>query len=100
MAAVASYDLENLFSRPKAFNTGNWTEGEKILASCRMFNTPIAAETYSDVDEVRMREQLLTLRVYYRNTHGAIGRLLTKRTLRGRRCRRTGAASTPNPRRF
>jgi endonuclease/exonuclease/phosphatase family metal-dependent hydrolase len=78
MVTVATYNLENLFSRPKAFNTGSWAEGEKILAAYRKFNTLIAAEVYSDTDKVRMRELLVKLGVYYRNTHGAIRRRLTQ----------------------
>ena len=78
MVTVASYNVENLFARPKAFNTGSWTEGEKILAAYREFNTLIAAEVYSDPDRARMRELLVELGVYYRNTHGAIRRRLTQ----------------------
>ena len=74
MVRVASFNVENLFARPKAFDTQDWTVGKPVLDAYEEFNTLIAADTYSVADRFRMRELLLTLGVYYVNTHGAIRR--------------------------
>ena len=74
MIRIASFNVENLFARPKAFDTQDWAAGEPVLAAYKEFNALIAADTYSVADRARMRELLLTLGVYYINTHGAIRR--------------------------
>lgn len=71
---VASYNVENLFARPKAFDTSDWVSGEPVLAAYHEFNKLIAAQTYSDTDRERMRDLLVTLDVYAVNQHGAIRR--------------------------
>lgn len=71
---VASFNVENLFARPKAFNALDWAAGEPVLAAYREFNTLIAEPVYSEADTGRMRDLLLELGVYYRNTHGAVRR--------------------------
>lgn len=71
---VASYNVENLFARPKAFDTTDWQAGEPVLAAYHEFNRLIAAKSYSDADRERMRDLLVALDVYAVNTHGAIRR--------------------------
>ncbi len=61
---VASFNVENLFARPKAFDTSEWSVGAPILAAYSEFNEIIAAETYTDEARARMRELLVTLAVY------------------------------------
>lgn len=63
---VASYNVENLFARPKAFDTSDRTAGEPILAAYHEFNSLAAAKVYSDADRARMRALLLKLEVYTR----------------------------------
>jgi endonuclease/exonuclease/phosphatase family metal-dependent hydrolase len=79
MAAVvvASFNVENLFARPKAFDTGDWTAGEPVLAAYQEFNALIAKPVYSPDDRRRMRELLVQLGVYRVNGHGAVRRHLT-----------------------
>jgi endonuclease/exonuclease/phosphatase family metal-dependent hydrolase len=77
MVVVASFNVENLFARPRAFNTGSWAQGERIVGAYREFNTLIAAEVYSDTTRDRMRRLLVDLGVYYENSHGAVRRRLT-----------------------
>jgi hypothetical protein len=72
----ASFNVENLFSRPRAFNTADWATGEPVLAAYREFNTLIAKPIYSPADRDRMRELLLALDVYQINNHGAVRRHL------------------------
>lgn len=79
MAAVvvASFNVENLFARPKAFNTVDWAAGEPILAAYREFNSLIANPVYRTADRDRMRELLVELDVYYVNSHDAVRRRQT-----------------------
>jgi endonuclease/exonuclease/phosphatase family metal-dependent hydrolase len=71
---IASFNVENLFARPKAFDTRDWSTGEPILVAYDEFSTLIAADTYAAADRSRMRELLVELGVYYVNTHRAIRR--------------------------
>ncbi len=61
---VASFNVENLFARPKAFDTSDRSAGAPILAAYSEFNEIIAAEKYTDEARKRMRELLVTLEVY------------------------------------
>ncbi len=74
---LASFNVENLFARPKAFNTADWAAGEPILAAYAEFNALIADAAYTAADRARMRDLLERLGVYYRNTHGALRRRQT-----------------------
>jgi hypothetical protein len=38
---VASFNVENLFCRPRAFTTTDWEVGAPVLAAHREFNTLI-----------------------------------------------------------
>ncbi len=71
---VAVFNVENLFERPKAFTSRDWSVGAPILAAYHEFTALAAHETYSDAEREQLRELLLTLGVYHRNTHGAIRR--------------------------
>jgi endonuclease/exonuclease/phosphatase family metal-dependent hydrolase len=71
---VAVFNVENLYERPKAFTSRDWSLGAPILAAFHEFTDLAAKEVYGDADRERMRELLLTLEIYYRNTHGAIRR--------------------------
>jgi len=61
---VASYNVENLFARPKAFDTTDRSAGEPVLAAYHEFNSLAAAEVYTDADRARMRDLLVALGVY------------------------------------
>jgi endonuclease/exonuclease/phosphatase family metal-dependent hydrolase len=74
---VASYNVENLFCRPRAFNTTNWALGEPVLAAYREFNTLIDLPTYGAADRERMRDLLVAVDVYRVNAHGAVRRNVT-----------------------
>ncbi len=75
---VASYNVENLFSRPKAFDTADWTAGEPVLAAYHEFNALIAKSDYTDDDRARMRDLLVTLDIYGKNDSGVIRRKQTQ----------------------
>jgi endonuclease/exonuclease/phosphatase family metal-dependent hydrolase len=71
---LASYNVENLFARPKAFDTTDWQAGEPVLAAYHEFNRLIAAPSYRDADRARMRDLLVALEIYTVNSHGAVRR--------------------------
>ena len=71
---VASFNVENLFARPTAFNAETRTTGNKVLDQYREFNTLIGNPVYSATDKRRMRDLLVGLDVYYVNVHGAVRR--------------------------
>jgi endonuclease/exonuclease/phosphatase family metal-dependent hydrolase len=71
---VASFNVENLFARPKAFDLMDPAAGEPVLAAYHEFNALIAAPVYSDADRVRMLELLVALDVYAVNAQGAVRR--------------------------
>ena len=43
----ASFNVENLFARPRAFNQTTWAEGQPILDAYAEFNALIAQAVYS-----------------------------------------------------
>lgn len=75
---VASFNVENLFARPKAFDTADWAAGEPVLAAYHEFNALIAKPRYLAADLRRMRDLLVALGIYHVNTHGAVRRRLTQ----------------------
>lgn len=74
MIRIASYNVENLFSRSKAFDGSNWAIGEPILAAYREVNALLQNVSYSAADLTRMRDLLVMLDIYTVNDHGAIRR--------------------------
>ena len=98
MAAVvvASFNVENLFARPKAFSTVDWAAGEPVLAAYREFTTLIAEPAYTAADLARMGELLVQLGVYHVNAHGAVRRRVTADPPWAW-LRKSAAASTGNP---
>jgi hypothetical protein len=60
----ATFNVENLFARPKAFNQPTRAEGDRILKLHKEFNSLIAKDKYSDADKRKMIELLLELDVY------------------------------------
>ncbi|HEY6740573.1 MAG TPA: endonuclease/exonuclease/phosphatase family protein, partial [Actinopolymorphaceae bacterium] len=71
---VASFNVENLFARPKAFDTTDWSTGEPVLQAHQEFNDLIADRNYSAAAKQKMRDLLVELGVYYVNRHGAVRR--------------------------
>jgi endonuclease/exonuclease/phosphatase family metal-dependent hydrolase len=69
----ASFNVENLFARPRAFNQTTWADGEPILAAYRDFNTLIEKAVYTQADKDQMIQLLLQLEVY-RLTNGLVHR--------------------------
>ena len=75
---IASYNVENLFARPRAFNSTDPSSGEDVVQAHAQFNALIARATYSDADRARMVELLKVLEIYADNAHGAVRRVETR----------------------
>ena len=75
---VASFNVENLFSRPRAFTAETSSVGDQVVADYREFNALIGKPVYTAADRDRMRDLLLAVDVYYRNGHGAIRRKMSR----------------------
>src|SRR5688572_14033052 len=73
----ASFNVENLFARPRAFNQTTWAEGQPILDAYGEFNSLIAKAVYSSADKSRMIQLLLQLEVYRRD-NGVVRRSQTR----------------------
>jgi endonuclease/exonuclease/phosphatase family metal-dependent hydrolase len=78
MIRIASYNVENLFARPKAFNPLDWTFGRAALDAYHEVNTLFAKAGYSAADKQMIRNLLLDLDIYRRNQHGAIRRKFSR----------------------
>jgi len=76
--SVASFNVENLFARPTAFTAETRALGDAVVAHYSEFNALIGNPVYSNVDKQRMREILVVLDVYYKNSHGAVRRRFTQ----------------------
>lgn len=74
MVRIASFNVENLFERPKAFRATDIDLAEPILSAHKEINELIKQPVYTEADKAKMRELLVTLDVYYRNAHGAVRR--------------------------
>ena len=68
MIRIAAYNVQNLFARPKAFDGTDWTIGEPILAAYREVNELFQNAIYDAANRTRMRELLLDLDIYSRNS--------------------------------
>ena len=60
----ATFNLENLFARPRVFKLEKWKDGEPILKAFAEFNSRIEKLSYTPANKARMKELLLELEVY------------------------------------
>ena len=74
MVRIASFNVENLFARPKAFNTADWSLGQPILKTYERVNALFANDPYSAADKQEILDLLVRLDVYSVNTSGAVRR--------------------------
>ena len=51
---LATFNVENLFSRAKALDPADWAAGEKPLAAFDTFNRVAAEAVYDDADKQTM----------------------------------------------
>jgi len=74
MVRIASFNVENLFERPKAFKATDLNVGKRVLDAYHAVNELIKKADYSDTDKAEIRNLLVTLDIYTINIHGAIRR--------------------------
>ena len=58
---LASFNLENLFDRAKAFNEDTIAEGKVVLDKFGQLNKLFAKSTYSDADKTKILNVLTNL---------------------------------------
>lgn len=74
MVRIASFNVENLFERPKAFNATDINDDNPILDAYRDVNVLIKKDEYSPADKAAIIDHLLTLEIYRINQHDAVRR--------------------------
>ena len=77
MVRVASFNVENLFARPRALNLPTWAQGRPILEAYEEFNRRIAKAVYTASDKARLIDLLVKVDVY-RRTNGTVHRNPTR----------------------
>ncbi|MDQ3805746.1 MAG: endonuclease/exonuclease/phosphatase family protein [Acidobacteriota bacterium] len=55
---IASFNVENLFSRARALNQETWAEGKGVLAAYSRLNTRLQQPAYSDADKQLILDDL------------------------------------------
>jgi len=78
MVRIASFNVENLFSRPKALNPIDWNFGKTILKAFHEVNTLLSKYSYSESDKMQIRDLFVKLDIYTINNKGAIRRKRTQ----------------------
>jgi hypothetical protein len=64
MIRIASFNVENLFARPKVFDLPDWNAGEPVLKAYEKVSALIQKASYSATDKIRIRDLLVTLEIY------------------------------------
>jgi len=77
MIRIASFNVENLFARPKAFSSSDWSVGEPLLNAYEEVSALIQKTSYTANDKARIRDLLITLEIYTTTPTGAIRRKQT-----------------------
>jgi endonuclease/exonuclease/phosphatase family metal-dependent hydrolase len=87
---IASFNVENLFTRAKALNLDTWQEGHKVLEEFAEINALFENEQYSPADTARMLVLLRQLGVDKKDDGGPFvilrqnrGQLLKRRPIAG-----------------
>jgi endonuclease/exonuclease/phosphatase family metal-dependent hydrolase len=75
MVRIASFNVENLFARPKVFDLPDWSAGKPVLKAYEKVNALLQKPRYGATDKIRIRDLLVTLDIYtIDQTTGAIRR--------------------------
>jgi hypothetical protein len=78
MIRIASFNVENLFARPKVFGSSDWSVGEPVLNAYEEVSTLMQKDSYTANDKTRIRDLLVALDIYTINeATGAIRRKQT-----------------------
>jgi endonuclease/exonuclease/phosphatase family metal-dependent hydrolase len=71
---IASFNVENLFDRPKALNGESWEEGKPVLDAYHEVNGLFQKAVYTVAVKERIIELLVELDIYTVNDQGAVRR--------------------------
>ena len=71
---IATFNVENLFARPRVFSTEKWTGGKPILDAYREANTILGNDAYTDAHRARLIELFLELDLYRRDSNDVVRR--------------------------
>src|SRR5437773_9496987 len=74
MVRIASFNVENLFARPKAFNATDLNVGKPALDAYQDVNALITTPVYRPADKIQIRDLLVTLDIYSIDAQGVIRR--------------------------
>src|SRR5439155_5652664 len=69
---IASFNVENFFTRAKALNTMTWEEGRPALAAFEQFNAVANKASYGATDKQVMLDALVDLGILYRTPAGSL----------------------------
>ena len=64
MIRIASFNVENLFARPKVFDLSDWNVGEPVLKAYEKVSALLQKPRYSATDKIRIRDLLVALDIY------------------------------------
>jgi hypothetical protein len=67
MIRIASFNVENLFARPKVFDLSDWGVGEPVLNAYQEVSALLQKPNYSATDKLRIRDLLVVLDIYIVN---------------------------------
>jgi endonuclease/exonuclease/phosphatase family metal-dependent hydrolase len=93
---IASYNVENLFSRARALNLDTWAEGKKILEMYAELNLLFEEATYTEAIQARILALLKALGIDKKNDSKFVilresrGHLVTHSMVRGTTVKATG----------
>lgn len=77
MVRIASFNVENLFARPKVFKTTSWNQNQDIFKAYGRVNELLEKAQYTEDDKAEIKALLVTLDIYHVE-NGAIRRNDTK----------------------
>jgi endonuclease/exonuclease/phosphatase family metal-dependent hydrolase len=72
---IASYNVENLFERPRAMNLATWADGRPVLEQHARINQLLNKTTYSSVDKTEILDLLTKLGLNGSDEGGPFARL-------------------------
>jgi hypothetical protein len=59
MIRIASFNVENLFARPKVFDLPDWNAGQPVLKAYEKVTALLQKAKYSASDKIRIRDLLV-----------------------------------------
>jgi endonuclease/exonuclease/phosphatase family metal-dependent hydrolase len=72
---LASFNLENLFDRPKAMNLATWAQGKPILEEVQRLNTLLNKANYTSADKQKIKDALKALGIDKKDDGGKFAQL-------------------------